>query len=65
MYDHLDKFQKGSRDAKKINRTNTFEIADKRACKKSSSQDKHAKIYKNKKFDRVSKYLELNFTYDC
>jgi len=54
----VDKFQKGTRDAKKINRTNTFEIADKRACKRSLSQDKHARMYRNRKFDRDYKYAE-------
>ena len=54
----VEKIQKGTRDAKKNNRTNTFEIADKRACKRSSSQDKHARMYRNRKFDRDYKYAE-------
>ena len=45
------------RSTKKLNRTNTYNIADKRACKRSSSVDKHSKQYKNKKFDRDCKYL--------
>ena len=54
----VEKIQKGTRDAKKNNRTNTFEIADKRACKRSLSQDKHARMYRNRKFDRDYKYAE-------
>lgn len=45
------------RETKKFYRTNTYFVADKRACQKSSSVDKHSKIYKNRKFDRDSKYL--------
>jgi hypothetical protein len=45
------------REAKKLYRTNTYNIADKRACKRSSSVDKHSKIYKYRKFDRDYKYL--------
>jgi hypothetical protein len=52
------KIPKGTRFAKKINRTNTFEIADKRACKRSSSQDKNARMYRNRKYDRDYKYAE-------
>ena len=44
------------REAKKSYRTNTYFIADKRACRKNSSVDKHFKISKYRKFDRDCKY---------
>ena len=48
-----------NREQKHINRTNTYDICDKRAAKRSLSIDKHYKVYRNKKYDRMYKYSLL------